>query len=49
MGTDQFTEFILGIFGGIFMQKTLTEHQEETLKEYHQQQTTTIDDGEGDG
>lgn len=31
----QFTEFILGIFGGIFMQKTMTEKQEETLQEYY--------------
>ena len=27
LGTTQFTEFILGIFGGIFMQKTVQSSQ----------------------
>lgn len=27
----RFTEFILGIFGGIFMQKTFTEHQASVI------------------
>lgn len=45
LGTHQFTEFILGIFGGIFMQKTMTETQHETLKEYHiQKHQEQIDD-----
>lgn len=52
MGTTQFTEFILGIFGGIFMQKTLTEHQQETLEKYQQQKVETekneVVEGEGD-
>ena len=36
LGTTQFTEFILGIFGGIFMQKTMTEKQDEILTQYYQ-------------
>ena len=39
LGYTQFTDFILGIFGGVFMQKTLTEKQEEILAEQ------TINDG----
>jgi hypothetical protein len=47
LGNNQFTEFILGIFGGIFMQKTMTEKQEETWKQYHiQQYEDTIGSGD---
>ena len=31
---NQFTEFILGIFGGIFMQKTWTETEKDQVTEY---------------
>jgi len=47
LGTSQFTEFILGIFGGIFMQKTMTEKQAENLEQYHiQQYEDTIGSGD---
>jgi hypothetical protein len=32
---DKAVDVIIGIFGGIFMQKTLSEKQEETLREYY--------------
>jgi hypothetical protein len=34
----QAVDVIIGIFGGIFMQKTLSEKQEETLREYYIQE-----------
>ena len=48
LGTSQFTEFILGIFGGIFMQKTMTEHEDETLQKYQitQYENTKKEGGE---
>lgn len=47
LGNNQFTEFILGIFGGIFMQKTMTEKQAENLEQYHiQQHENTIGSGD---
>ena len=35
---NEFTTFILGIFGGIFTQKTMTEHQNEKLNEMYEKE-----------